>query len=86
MLRRNEGGIRTKDPSEDVQVFNYTPRAGGDGQFRILNYRYPSRGVPPPTAQDSGEFRRFFDKVPTFSIALPNGFPSPIYDCLRVEG
>jgi len=56
-------------PREDVQIFDYIPRDGEDGQFKVFNYRHLASEIAsetPRTLLDVGEFRYCFDKRPRF--------------------
>lgn len=58
MMPRSDGGIKIEDSSEDVQILKYTPRVGGDGEYKVFNYKYSSRGSAsdaPRTVPDIGE-------------------------------
>jgi hypothetical protein len=69
MLTKNTRRIEAGDIPDDVQVFNYNPRTGEDGQFRLFNYQHSPRGIPsetPRRGQDAGELRHSFDKLPPF--------------------
>lgn len=61
----------TSGPREDVQIFDYIPRAGEDGQFKLFNYRHLASEIAsetPRTLLDIGEFRNCFDKLPPFHV------------------
>jgi hypothetical protein len=67
MSIKPKGRIGTGDPQENVEVFDLDyPRAGDDGQFRLFNYEYHSRGTPsetPRSEECARKFRISFDKL-----------------------
>jgi hypothetical protein len=69
MTTREKPRARSSGPPEDVQIFDYIPRAGEGGKFKLFNYRYPASGIPsetPRTLLDVGELRYCFDKLLSF--------------------
>jgi hypothetical protein len=87
MLTKNTRRIEAGDLPDDVQVFNYNPRTGEDGQFRLFNYQHSPRGIPsetPRRGQDAGELRHSFDKNshlfhPFHPPSTPRGQMTPFH-------
>ena len=69
MTTQGKARAGTSGPREDVQIFDYIPRDGEDGQFKVFNYRHLASEIAsetPRTLLDVGEFRYCFDKRPRF--------------------
>jgi hypothetical protein len=77
MTTQGKARAGTSGPREDVQIFDYIPRDGEDGQFKLFNYRHLASEIAsetPRTLLDVGEFRYCFDKLPrSHDQELPRG-------------
>lgn len=74
MISQGKPRAGTSGSPEDVQLFDYIPRAGEDGQFKLFNYRHLASEIAsetPRTLLDVGEFRYCVDKFLLFHVQLP---------------
>lgn len=58
MISQGKPRAETSGSPEDVQLFDYIPRAGEDGQFKLFNYRHLASEIAsetPRTLLDVGE-------------------------------
>ena len=58
MITQGKARAGTSGPREDVQIFDYIPRDGEDGQFKVFNYRHLASEIAsetPRTLLDVGE-------------------------------